>query len=144
MGMEIFWGCADSSSIWKGKSTSCTSAFFLSRYRGYSTCPECHGSRLRLEARQVRIDGHNICEVCAMTVEDAAKFFAGVKVKRGRSGDWPIGCWRNPRAVRFLTDVGLEYLTLDRLASTLSGRRSATDSACDFAGFAAGGDFVCA
>src|SRR6202451_2384459 len=53
---------------------------FLSRYRGYSTCPDCHGSRLRLEARQVKIEGRNICEVCAMTVEDAAKFFAAVQL----------------------------------------------------------------
>ncbi len=51
---------------------------FLSRYRGYSTCPDCRGSRLRLEARQVKINGKNICDVCAMTVEEAAKFFAGV------------------------------------------------------------------
>src|ERR1700688_2387636 len=53
---------------------------FLSRYRGYSTCPECKGSRLRLEARQVKINGKNICDVCAMTVEDAAKFFGGVEL----------------------------------------------------------------
>src|SRR6202167_5325071 len=45
---------------------------FLSRYRGYSTCPDCHGNRLRLEARQVKISGRNVCDVCAMTVEDGA------------------------------------------------------------------------
>ena len=45
---------------------------FLSRYRGYSVCSECNGARLRVEARQVKIDGKNICEVCGMTVEQAA------------------------------------------------------------------------
>ncbi len=49
---------------------------FLSRYRGYATCPECHGQRLRPEARSVRIEGRNICEVCALTVGEAAHLFA--------------------------------------------------------------------
>src|SRR5437588_2260359 len=48
---------------------------FLSRYRGYSLCSSCNGSRLRLEARQVRVGGRNICEICAMTVEAASVFF---------------------------------------------------------------------
>src|ERR1700730_15846642 len=53
---------------------------FLSRYRGYSRCPDCNGTRLRLEARQVKINERNICDVTAMTVEEAAKFFAGVQL----------------------------------------------------------------
>jgi len=94
---------------------------FLSRYRGYSTCPECHGSRLRLEARQVKINGRNICEVCAMTVEDVSKFFADVQlsVQEADIGERLLQEIRE--RLRFLNDVGLEYLTLDRLASTLSG-----------------------
>jgi excinuclease ABC subunit A len=94
---------------------------FLSRYRGYSTCPECRGTRLRLEARQVKIDGKNICEVCAMTVEDAAKFFAGVRLS-AEEVDIAARLLQEIRErLRFLNDVGLEYLTLDRLSSTLSG-----------------------
>src|SRR5437879_12892085 len=53
---------------------------FLSRYRGYSTCSECNGSRLRMEARQVKIQGRNLCEVCSLTVEDAMKFFDQIKL----------------------------------------------------------------
>ncbi len=49
---------------------------FLSRYRGYSLCSSCNGTRLRTEARQVKINGKNICEVCSFTVEEAAKFFS--------------------------------------------------------------------
>jgi len=94
---------------------------FLSRYRGYSTCPECRGTRLRLEARQVKIAGKNICEVCAMTVEDAAKFFAGVQLSPEEADIADRLLQEIRERLRFLNDVGLEYLTLDRLSSTLSG-----------------------
>ncbi len=94
---------------------------FLSRYRGYSTCPECRGSRLRLEARQVKINGKNICEVCAMTVEDAAKFFADVRLTAEEAEIAERLLQEIRERLRFLNDVGLEYLTLDRLSSTLSG-----------------------
>src|ERR1022692_2584633 len=94
---------------------------FLSRYHGYSTCPECHGTRLRLEARQVKIDGRNICEVCGMTVEDAAKLFAGVELSAEEAEIADRLLEEIRERLRFLNDVGLEYLTLDRLASTLSG-----------------------
>jgi excinuclease ABC subunit A len=94
---------------------------FLSRYRGYSTCPDCSGSRLRLEARQVRISGRNICDVCAMTVEDAANFFAAVELSPEEAEIAERLLEEIRERLRFLNDVGLEYLTLDRLASTLSG-----------------------
>src|SRR5687767_13396709 len=53
---------------------------FLSRYRGYLTCPECQGARLRREARDVRVGGRTIDQVCAFTVRDAARFFAGLEL----------------------------------------------------------------
>jgi excinuclease ABC subunit A len=94
---------------------------FLSRYRGYSVCGSCGGARLRAEARLVRIADKDICQVCTMTVEQAALFFWGLT----------LGDMENEIAgklleeirdrLRFLHEVGLEYLTLDRLASTLSG-----------------------
>jgi len=94
---------------------------FLSRYRGYSTCPECRGTRLRLEARQVKINGKNICEVCAMTVEDAARFFASVQLSPEEADIAERLLQEICERLLFLNDVGLEYLTLDRLSSTLSG-----------------------
>ena len=94
---------------------------FLSRYRGYSTCPDCRGARLRLEARQVRINGKNICEVCGLTVEEAAKFFAEVQLSPEEAEIADRLLQEIRERLRFLNDVGLEYLTLDRLASTLSG-----------------------
>jgi excinuclease ABC subunit A len=94
---------------------------FLSRYRGYATCPECNGARLRLEARQVKIEGRNLCEICGMTVEEAAKFFANVKLSPEEAEIAERILEEVQERLRFLNDVGLEYLTLDRLASTLSG-----------------------
>ena len=94
---------------------------FLSRYRGYSICSACHGTRLRVEARQVKINGRNICEVCAMTVEEVAAFFAGVQLSAEEADIADRLLQEIRERLRFLNDVGLEYLTLDRLASTLSG-----------------------
>jgi excinuclease ABC subunit A len=94
---------------------------FLSRYRGYSLCPDCNGSRLRLEARQVKINGRNICEICALTVEEALRFFEQVELSPQEAEIADKLLQEIRERLRFLNDVGLEYLTLDRLSSTLSG-----------------------
>src|ERR1039458_9290101 len=94
---------------------------FLSRYRGYSLCPECNGSRLRLEARQVKINGCNICEICGLTVEDVLRFFEQVELSPQEAEIADKLLQEIRERLRFLNDVGLEYLTVDRLASTLSG-----------------------
>ena len=94
---------------------------FLSRYRGYSLCSACGGTRLRAEARQVKIDGKNICQVCSMTVEEAARFFGQLKLSTEQAAIADRLLTELRERLRFLNEVGLEYLTLDRLASTLSG-----------------------
>ncbi len=94
---------------------------FLSRYRGYSQCSECGGTRLRVEARQVKIDGKNICQVCSMTVEEAARFFHQLTLSPQQAAIAEKLLVELQERLRFLNEVGLEYLTLDRLASTLSG-----------------------
>jgi len=94
---------------------------FLSRYRGYSLCPDCHGSRLRLEARQVKINGRNLCELCGLTVEEALRFFEQVELSPQEAEIADKLLQEIRERLRFLNDVGLEYLTLDRLSSTLSG-----------------------
>jgi excinuclease ABC subunit A len=94
---------------------------FLSRYRGYSLCPDCNGSRLRVEARQVKINGRNICELCGLTVENALRFFEEVKLSAQEAEIADKLLHEICERLRFLNDVGLEYLTLDRLSSTLSG-----------------------
>jgi excinuclease ABC subunit A len=97
---------------------------FLSRYRGYLTCPECGGARLRREARDVRVGGRTIDVVCGLTVRDADAFFAGLALteKEATIADKVLREIR--KRLGFLRDVGLDYLTLDRLSSTLSGGES--------------------
>jgi excinuclease ABC subunit A len=94
---------------------------FLSRYRGYSECSTCGGARLRLEARQVKIDGKNICEVCCLTIEQAAEFFSKLQLTAQQAAIAEKLLEEIQERLRFLNEVGLEYLTLDRLSSTLSG-----------------------
>jgi len=94
---------------------------FLSRYRGYSLCSTCGGTRLRQEARQVKIDGKDICQVCSMTVEAAAGFFDQLKLSPQQAAIAEKLLIELQERLRFLNEVGLEYLTLNRLASTLSG-----------------------
>ena len=94
---------------------------FLSRYRGYSTCSTCGGARLRPEAQQVRIDGKNICDIGHMTVEEAARFFDQVKLTKQQAEIADKLLVEIQERLRFLNEVGLDYLALDRLSSTLSG-----------------------
>ena len=94
---------------------------FLSRYRGYSVCTTCGGARLRPEAQQVKINGRNICQVCSMTVEQGADFFQSLDLRPQEAAIADKLLVEIQERLRFLNDVGLEYLTLDRLASTLSG-----------------------
>ena len=97
---------------------------FLSRYRSYLTCPECGGARLRREARDVQIGGSTIDAVCSLTVREAADFCANLELDARERviADKVLGEIR--KRLKFLRDVGLDYLTLDRLASTLSGGES--------------------
>ncbi len=94
---------------------------FLSRYRGYSRCVTCGGARLREDARLVRVGGKNICEITSTTVEEAARFFAALELSREQTDIADKLLEEIRDRLRFLNEVGLEYLTLDRLASTLSG-----------------------
>ena len=94
---------------------------FLSRYRGYATCPDCGGTRLRAEARAVRINGKSITEVCALTVADARQFFDSLELAPEAAAIAERILQEIQQRLRFLDEVGLAYLTLDRLTSTLSG-----------------------
>lgn len=94
---------------------------FLSRYRGYLTCPECAGTRLRREARDVRVGSHTIDEVCGFTVAAARQFFDELKLTEKDEAIVARVTREIRRRLSFLSNVGLDYLTLDRLSSTLSG-----------------------
>jgi excinuclease ABC subunit A len=94
---------------------------FLSRYRGYLVCPDCGGTRLRREARDVRIAGRTIDQVSALTVLGAETFFGGLHLTEKEAAIADKVLKEIRRRLSFLSDVGLDYLTLDRLSSTLSG-----------------------
>jgi excinuclease ABC subunit A len=96
----------------------------LSKYRGYAVCPDCKGTRLRAEARAVRINGQNICEVSALTIREAHLFFEGITLNREQQEIAGGILVEIQQRLHFLDAVGLEYITLDRLASTLSGGES--------------------
>ena len=97
---------------------------FLSRYRGYLACPDCGGARLRREARDVRVGGRTIDAVSALTVREAQQFFADLQLTDKESAVAEKVLREIRRRLSFLADVGLDYLTLDRLSSTLSGGES--------------------
>ena len=97
---------------------------FLSRYRGYLTCPECGGARLRREARDVRVGGRTIDAVCGLTVRDAEPFFSTLELSEKDAAVADKVLREILKRLGFLRDVGLDYLTLDRLSSTLSGGES--------------------
>src|SRR5438132_1262968 len=94
---------------------------FLSKYRGYTRCPDCEGSRLRQEARDVRIGNRTLPEVSALSIKDTATFFDGLELTPEQSAIADRVLFEIRRRLKFLVEVGLDYLTLDRLASTLSG-----------------------
>jgi len=97
---------------------------FLSRYRGYAVCSECHGGRLRREALNVSIKGKNIVEVCRLSIQEARVFFNSLELSAAQSKVAERVLEEIHSRLDFLYKVGLEYLTLDRLASTLSGGES--------------------
>jgi excinuclease ABC subunit A len=97
---------------------------FLSRYRGYLTCPDCQGTRLRREARDVRVGDRTIDRASALTVSEAQTFFTQLALGEQDAAIAGKVLGEITRRLQFLSDVGLEYLTLDRLSSTLSGGES--------------------
>ena len=126
--------------LWHGPRTKpCIDSFFkmleenqykiqyrvmLARYRGKTICPTCHGSRLKKEAEYVRIGGRNICELVEKPVSELHRFFAELVLDEHDEAIAKrllveINC-----RLQFLLDVGLGYLTLNRLSNTLSGGES--------------------
>jgi excinuclease ABC subunit A len=93
----------------------------LSKYRGYAECPDCRGQRLRAEARAVRLNDLNICQATALTIAKAHEFFNALKLAPMQEEIAGPILEEVRQRLSFLDAVGLEYLTLDRLASTLSG-----------------------
>ena len=93
----------------------------LSRYRGYTRCPDCNGTRLRKEALNVKVENLTIADVARMNIAQAAQFFNALQLSPEEQGIAGKILTEIAQRLKFLNDVGLEYLTLDRLSATLSG-----------------------
>ncbi|MFA3783741.1 excinuclease ABC subunit UvrA [Melioribacteraceae bacterium 4301-Me] len=93
----------------------------LSKYRGYTTCSACKGSRLRREALQVKIAGLSIYDIVVMSIEKALEFFKNLSLTNYELEIAKRILDEIIKRLTFLNEVGLGYLTLDRLSSTLSG-----------------------
>ncbi len=93
----------------------------LHRYHGYITCPECNGTRLKKETSFVKIKNKSIHEICSMTVEEAYDFFQNLKLSKMKMAIIKEPLEQIMSRLKYLIDVGVSYLTLDRMTKTLSG-----------------------
>ena len=94
------------------------------RYMGKTLCPECHGARLKKEALNVKVGGKNISEIVAMTIGELSKFFDGLCLDEHDTKTAERVLLEIRNRLKYLMDVGLHYLTLDRMSVTLSGGES--------------------
>lgn len=88
---------------------------------GNEPCPECNGARLRPEALHVLVGGKNIIELVAMSIKDAFEFFSHLKISAREKNISKVVVKEIESRLRFMIDVGIDYLSLDRRAHTLSG-----------------------
>jgi len=93
----------------------------LSKYLNSCTCPECNGTRLRLEARHVRVADKNLYEISALPLKQALTFFQAVKLSGHKQAIAEKIILEIASRLTFLNNVGLDYLSLERSAETLSG-----------------------
>lgn len=96
----------------------------MARYRGKTTCPDCHGSRLRRDAAYVKIAGKTISDITTMPVTEAVAWFDALELNDTDSRIAERLLVEIKSRLHFLLDVGLGYLTLDRLSNSLSGGES--------------------
>ncbi len=94
---------------------------FMSRWRSFRPCPTCGGTRLRREALATRIGGKNIAEISGMKIQEALDFVRGLELSVWEREVGRIMLAQADSRLQYLVDVGLGYLTLDRMLRTLSG-----------------------
>ena len=102
----------------------------LSRYRGKTTCPKCHGTRLKPEAEYVKIDGHSITDLVQMPVVRLKEWFDHLQLNEHETEIAKRLLTEIRSRLQFLVDVGLGYLTLNRQSNTLSGGESQRINIC--------------
>ena len=108
----------------EGQSHKIQFRVMLSRYRGKTLCPDCRGRRLKKEASYVKISGRSISKLVDLPVKKLIKFFNGIKLSEHQKSVSKRLLTEIENRLQYLFDVGLGYLTLNRLSSTLSGGES--------------------
>ena len=96
----------------------------LARYRGKTVCPKCHGTRLKPEANYVRVGGKNISDLVNLPISELKRFFDGLELNKHDAEVARRILTEINNRLQFLIDVGLSYLTLNRLSNSLSGGES--------------------
>ncbi len=123
-GNEYFHGLDDFFAYIDSKRHEIQFRVMKSRYTGKTRCPECGGSRLRKEALYVRVGGKTIADLVVMPVDELLAFFKGLELDAYDAKTAARILVEIRNRLQYLADVGLGYLTLDRLSSTLSGGES--------------------
>ena len=96
----------------------------LSRYRGKTYCPDCKGTRLRKDTNYIKVGGKSVSEIVQMQLNEAYDFFNNIKLDIYDAAIANRLLIEITTRLKFLVDVGLEYLTMNRLSSSLSGGES--------------------
>ena len=123
-GNRYFAGLNDFFSYLEEKSYKIQYRVMLSRYRGKTKCPDCKGTRLRKDANYVKVGEKNITELVLKPVDELLSFFKNIKLNDYEKAIAKRLMLEITNRLQFLNDVGLSYLTLNRLSSTLSGGES--------------------
>lgn len=123
-GNEYFAGLNDFFAYLEEKSYKIQYRVMLSRYRGRTTCPDCKGSRIRKDAQYVKISGKNISELLLLPVAEVYDFFQHIKLSEYEQKIAKRILIEINTRLQLMMDVGLSYLTLNRLSNTLSGGES--------------------
>ena len=123
-GNEYFGGIDEFFKFVEQESYKIQYRVMLARYRGKTICPECHGSRLRKESSYVKVAEKSIGEIVTMQVKDSLQFFKNISLNENEKKISKRLLIEITTRLQFLDDVGLGYLTLNRLSNTLSGGES--------------------
>ncbi len=123
-GNQYFEGIVDFFNYVETQSYKIQYRVMLSRYRGKTVCPECHGTRLRRQAQYVKVGGKSITDLVLMPLDELKAFFDHLKLDETDSKIASRLLVEINNRLDFIIEVGLGYLTLNRLSNTLSGGES--------------------
>ncbi len=124
IGNEHFYGLNDFFKYVEEQAYKIQYRVMLSRYRGKTVCPECNGTRLRKDANYVKVDGRSISELVVMPITEISHFFRNLSLNNYETQIAARLLVEIENRLQYLQDVGLGYLTLNRLSNSLSGGES--------------------